>query len=82
MITEAEASAKWCPFSRVMNTAGGGGGNRWDRSGAPAAGPDGSLCLGSDCMAWRQAPLIVGGSLHEIAGPRKGYCGMAGQCAS
>lgn len=53
MFTEDEASTKWCPFARVGFS--GAAGNRYsmdiDKSKASAF----AVCIGSSCMAWRQA---------------------------
>jgi len=79
-MTEDELKQKWCPFARVMNINGDGGGNRWDNSAVPAASPNGSLCIGSQCAAHRvqggvemrvgvEPPTMVYGD-H--------YCGLAG----
>jgi hypothetical protein len=68
-MTEDEAKTKWCPFTRVMNINGQGGGNRWDKSGAPAHSPNNSLCIGSACMAWRWGERLES----------ERYCGLAGK---
>lgn len=70
--TDAEANQKWCPFSRVMNIKGEGGGNRWDGSEGIHDVPNKSWCLGSSCAAWRWY------SNPEHGEARLGYCGLAG----
>lgn len=77
--SEADARTKWCPFSRIDNTA----------SNRPNSGPNADTgagwppCVASACMAWRwvethihdpdnpKGDLIVSGDTH-------GYCGLAG----
>lgn len=80
MLTEEEAKTKWCPLARYKSVNGEGI-NRWVNIADTQLNPDPARCIASFCMAWRQAPLIVGGSIPEIAGPRKGYCGAFGWLA-
>jgi hypothetical protein len=68
-MTEEEAKRMWCPFARVIDITGKGGGNRWDDSGKPFTSPSGSLCMASNCMAWR----------WQSALSDDGYCGLAGK---
>lgn len=80
-MTEDELKKKWCPFARVMNINGDGGGNRWDNSAAPAASPNGSLCIGSECAAHR---VSHGWSKDKGTGQNgpvelDHYCGLAGR---
>jgi len=53
MYTEEEAKKLWCPFARVMNAKGDGGGNRWDNTVPEATCPNGGLCIASNCAVWR-----------------------------
>ena len=66
-LTEDEAKQRWCPFAQVgFGTRFPGVINRLqitdqDKSGQTVASgetiiPAGAKCLGSACMAWRQAP--------------------------
>ena len=95
MMTEEEATTKWCPFANVANRAGNAAvGNRLnDGVGAPV----GTECIGSVCMAWRTANKKLGHSLSyhletksraeaerdfahfHRAEPLVGYCGLAGK---
>lgn len=75
--TEDEAKTKWCPHTRVMNINGDGGGNKWDKTAAPAESPHNSLCIGSACMMWRWAGEAPDANWSDR--PRKGYCGLAGK---
>jgi hypothetical protein len=72
-MTEAEAKTKWCPFARVGVGAGAGmaGVNRPIYRNETVINATG--CIGSDCMAWREAPAPA-----EIVGPIHGFCGLAG----
>lgn len=64
-MTEAEARLRWCPFARVSMVHREIAINRYAE--LPAM-PQGTTCLGADCMAWRWA-----------YGPKSddGYCGLA-----
>lgn len=75
ILSEEVAVTKWCPFGRGMLTIDHtelngdkkpvaiGSANRWTGNG-------GTACLGSQCMAWRQA--------FTLDKPQ-GYCGLAGK---
>ena len=67
-MTEDEAKTKWCPQSRVssVGSTGRAGINRDDYGGKNKT-PDGTNCIASGCMAWRETS-----SQH-------GYCGLAGK---
>jgi len=74
-MTEDEAKAKWCPFSRDFTSVGDGavGVNRW--------GGGGSRCIASACMAWRtrreDSYYSAHGGLEDR--PRTiGFCGLVG----
>lgn len=86
-MTEGEAKAKWCPFSRLMD-----GGvdaseaatyratppvfNRQERAKTGViAIPNGTRCVGSSCMAWR---WTHGGPSNPVDSGDPGYCGLAG----
>lgn len=60
MIREAEALEKWCPFSRVAQY-----GNRRDNNRSPVI--DGSLCIGSKCMAWQSGKIENGQRYGQCA---------------
>lgn len=84
LVEESDARKRWCPASRVINKEGSGGGNRWDGS-RPEDAPNGSLCLGSSCMAWRWAgwettfnTVAVSPRPEDRIGDLLGYCGLAG----
>jgi hypothetical protein len=63
LTTEKQAREKWCPFGRP-----------WSGPSAPVNRAMGgkpsreSLCLGSDCMAWRWSRTLK----------KFGHCGLAG----
>jgi len=74
-MTEDEAKTKWCPFVRAISY------------GSPSPtedhmyitnreGPD-SLCIGSECMAWRTYELRIGAK--SVIPDGQGYCGLAGR---
>lgn len=67
---EQVAKTKWCPMVR-FDSAGNDwrGTNRGD--GIRDDGPS-SICIASDCMAWRWYP-------HKT---EHGYCGLAGEPAA
>ncbi len=67
MMTEAEARKKWCPYAVPFGTEGG---NR-AKDGALT---EPTMCLASECMAWRWDEITA--LLGDGAG--NGFCGMAG----
>ena len=83
-MTEDEARQRWCPFVRVTvtpNDASWQGNMLTNRGDIPASSAN-TLCIASDCMAWRWNKNTVSGSLRT---PRasgcpepKGHCGLAG----
>ena len=78
-MTEDEAKLKWCPFARVTDGGGSDGrqltatnrhaGKKIGKDGKPRILRGNSLCIASDCMAWR--------SYSRLAG--NGFCGLAGE---
>jgi len=83
-VTEAEAKTKWCPFARVSSH---GRDAAWNRIGPHRIGdpavmlPAWALCLGPDCMAWRQTDNKTwpfGPGEPEREPEPAGYCGLAG----
>jgi hypothetical protein len=80
MMPEAEAKTKWCPFSRAASDVPDGNnvvidftsGNRSER-GLPAV----TLCLGSECMAWRIGHT-KNPNWDDPSNVEKGYCGLSG----
>lgn len=88
MMTEQEATGRWCPFGRLgwflETTENGVGGITFNRTHEGDGDPN-SLCLGSSCMAWRWAttssrrsPYPGGHPVNETKRER-GYCGLAGR---
>lgn len=64
-MTEEEAKRRWCPFSRVISGSKAGpivasiqngqaAFNRIETGPVQVVMPDGSACIGSCCMAWRE----------------------------
>lgn len=65
IVTEQEASVKWCPFARVQSFPSQYSG-AYNRAANGTTTADGkATCVGSNCMAWVEA------------GFNKGFCGMA-----
>lgn len=78
IVTESEATAKWCPHSRVFtlqegreDTMTSAGTNRFENG----ALPKGSRCLGSQCMSWRWEHTPIYGLAPSD--PPRGFCGLA-----
>jgi hypothetical protein len=71
ILTEEQAKTKACHLSFRQELTE-------IRDGYSSYSPAGfqANCVGSQCMAWRDAPQIQGGPVHEII-ERKGYCGLA-----
>jgi hypothetical protein len=64
LATEAEASGKWCPLSRVNVT----GSNRHKDGGLAL---EQTRCVGSACMLWRWVA-------RQPFAKARGYCGAGG----
>lgn len=79
LLTEDEATTKWCPFARVMlfEPEPGAGNHAVNRT------TMNMTCIGSACMAWRFQPAIVvpADSVTPEILARKpgGFCGLAGR---
>lgn len=92
-LTEDQARTKWCPAVRGWGNQDGSYCNR------PVVGEDGghmssakTLCIASDCMAWRKLTVWIDRATNEPAIPGvtaigaleerysdTGYCGLAGK---
>lgn len=72
-LPEAEARTKWCPFARfVIDMPGFASGNRFEDG--PSNLKAHSLCIASECMAWRRAPAeAFDGTTGEALEPRRAY---------
>lgn len=71
MWTEKDAREKWCPMARYASDSGFVA-NRWENFACNKVGkyiPNPCLCVGYDCMAWRECD----------DNPDFGYCGLAGK---
>lgn len=83
LLTEDEAKAKWCPFSRVLVTDQAELPVAVNRNNQTGAGGfwKGSKCVASECMAWRwgsdagQSETDGSVSYEDFD---KGCCGLAG----
>lgn len=67
MLTEEQASEKWCPA--VRSSAGA-------YAKAVSATNKDAVCMGSRCMWWRWDVKDYGPGIEM---PKMGYCGMAGK---
>jgi hypothetical protein len=84
-LTEKEAVAKWCPYSRVIERDCDGSTRSRNRvvvlDDAGGIVKDishnlvGANCIGPRCMAWRWA----GNVFLQNSASRGGYCGLAGK---
>ena len=83
MMTEKEASERWCPMVRVVI---GPDTESWQENMFDNRGDvvtvNGLRCIGSRCMAWRQTdnktwPTTPGQT--ERTSEPAGYCGLAGK---
>jgi hypothetical protein len=81
-ITSAQAAKRWCPFVRIREYQEGQmDGTAVNRSFDSAdSAASGSLCLASNCMAWRWdiSHTWLEDEEERRHEPR-GYCGLAGQ---
>jgi predicted secreted Zn-dependent protease len=71
-MTEEEAKAKWCPFSRVSydaldSTQLSPSFNRTVTDKGPEGVLNAACCIGSACMAWRH---------NALSRNRDGVCGL------
>lgn len=82
LVTEKEASEMWCPLARVQGK--GASYNRHDlEDGSAFDVPVAAPCIGTLCMAWRDAVFP-----HQLNLPESertqgvGYCGAFGKVRS
>ena len=74
-MTKAQARRKWCPFVRIY--AMGSRAYRHNSNSNDNLGlglPAGSLCIGSDCMAWQRSTVIGPDRSPQIKA--NGHCGL------
>lgn len=69
-MTEAEAKTKWCPMVRPMGMYEDE--NAGQNRGQKGQLVEGSFCIASDCMMWRE-------SKNQKDFPGDGYCGLGGK---
>lgn len=67
-LLESHARTKWCPFVRWHFGDPRNAGPGINRSGSGDGTMPETLCIGSDCMAWRE----TNGSMSA----RRGVCGL------
>lgn len=90
LVTEKEAAEKWCPFAKTQvlqtDTDGTVHGAAVNRTFTPAPSGNmselvaGTLCIGSRCMAWREAFVPVEKRVTQEMGVLNyGYCGAFGK---
>ena len=78
-MTEDEAKKKWCPHGRGLDSYSETVSHNRYTDGKPV-----TLCIGSECMAWRtikgQVPVPADevGS-YKYVNANGGYCGLAGK---
>lgn len=73
-MTEDEARKKWCPMSRQMH---GEIGLVYNRR-VPGHIEEGTHCITSDCMMWRNHADDYAEGFEDQA-PEGGYCGLGGK---
>lgn len=82
-----DAKTKWCPFARVGSDFQNHAPNRvvkTNHADGTVRKLDiamGSLCIASDCMAWRWVETHIQdrfGNLTIKSGDTHGFCGLAG----
>jgi len=73
---ESEARQKWCPFVRFHVRPSGVDKSINNRVTGMDDDPLNTLCIASDCMAWRWIPEVK--MPHEQA-DNEGYRGLAGK---
>ena len=74
-MTEDEAKTKWCPMARFLDGDDIGGANRWRVTTHDGLAHKECLCIGSDCMMWREVERVnkQSSDLYTV-----GYCGLGG----
>jgi hypothetical protein len=71
LMTEEEASKRWCPMYRTAQLFNDMQDNRGACVGAAAAG----ACIASGCMMWREVSPLSG-AYNENESKKHGYCGL------
>lgn len=74
MLTEEEATTKWCPWARDMIHEQGKVGPVQAMAAVNRKGSDFAKCIASECMAWRFNSAVLAADNID----RRGYCGLAG----
>jgi hypothetical protein len=74
ILTEEEAKKRWCPFSRVATTNANSpswnrlSGRQKENGPLTMQTPEATLCIGSQCMAWRWSVTPTGWSYRTGGG--------------
>ncbi|MBB4200601.1 hypothetical protein CCR94_18265 [Rhodoblastus sphagnicola] len=53
LLTETQATEKWCPHTRFVFGNNDSAANRWDSVNTTQLSPKHCQCIGARCMAWR-----------------------------
>lgn len=70
ILTEQEAKTRWCPLAKQGDAFGKE--SQWVAINRLSDGSPLSLCIGSECMAWRKAHS------DDANGTERGFCGAFG----
>lgn len=76
-MTEDEAKAKWCPFTRTAKYESGHAPMAINRPMTDEYWPKSLNCIASACMAWRWIGQWDR-DLNQATATSSGYCGLAG----
>ena len=79
IVTEKEAATKWCPLARLTGSEN----VAWNRVETSRGEHYSTMCIGSQCMAWRWAfEASTQGDVSiakDDTGYRVGFCGAFGE---
>jgi hypothetical protein len=68
LLTEIQATEKWCPHARFVFGNNDTAANRWDGVNTTLLSPSQCQCIGARCMAWRWFDPLVKPATRNVLG--------------